>query len=442
MKTTIIFFLAALAVASIPAIAAGAHQGVTIDGKLNCPTISTLGGRAYLHITIEAPSIASSKRRPMNLAVVLDRSGSMGDQAKMEYARKALNSLIDQLREGDIFSLVIYDDVVEVLHRAQRVGNTERLKGLVERVSPRGSTNLGGGMVEGFRQVERHARKEFVNRVILLSDGLANQGVTDPHELNRIARRYRGKSISLTTMGVGVDYNENLMVGLSESGGGSYYFIESPRTLASIMRKEFNLLSSVVAQNARIELRPARGVCLVDVIGYEHKIEGDRLEIPVGDLYAGDRQELTVELDIPEGSGTFTAVRGSLRYEGTGLFESFPTFAAAVHYSSDMAVIEKHRDREIQAKADIALSTRKVEQAMQAMDQGDMEEAAVELKAAETMIAASIASAPSGAGAGVLLQQRSRLEQYQQMLKDSVDDGRRAKKAIQYENYRMLRNKQ
>jgi hypothetical protein len=208
------------------------------------------------------------------------------------------------------------------------------------------------------------------------------------------------------------------------------------------MRKEFNLLSSVVAQNARIELRPARGVRLVDVIGYEHKIEGDRLEIPVGDLYAGDRQELTVELDIPEGSGTFTAVRGSLRYEGTGLFESFPTFAAAVHYSSDMAVIEKHRDREIQAKADIALSTRKVEQAMQAMDRGDMEEAAVELKAAETMIAASIASAPSGAGAGVLLQQRSRLEQYQQMLKDSVDDGRRAKKAIQYENYRMLRNKQ
>lgn len=442
MKTTIIFFLAALAVASIPAIADGAHQGITIDGKLNCPTISTLGGRAYLHITIEAPSIASSKRRPMNLAVVLDRSGSMGDQAKMEYARKALNSLIDQLREGDIFSLVIYDDVVEVLQRAQRVGNTERLRGLVERVSPRGSTNLGGGMVEGFRQVERHAGKEFVNRVILLSDGLANQGVTDPHELNRIARRYRGKSISLTTMGVGVDYNENLMVGLSESGGGSYYFIESPRTLASIMRKEFNLLSSVVTQNACIELRPARGVRLVDVIGYEHRIEGDRLEIPVGDLYAGDRQELTVELDIPEGSGTFTAVRGSLRYEGTGFFESFPTFAATVHYSSDMAVIEKHRDREIQAKADIALSTRKVEQAMQAMDRGDMEEAAVELKAAETMIAASIAGAPSGVGAGVLQQQRSRLEQYQQMLKDSVNDGRRAKKAIQYENYRMLRNKQ
>ncbi len=442
MKTIFTFLLAALAVAGIPAIAAGVHQGVTIEGKLNCPTISTHGGRAYLHITIGAPSISSSKRRAMNLSVVLDRSGSMGDQAKMEYARKALNSLIDQLREGDIFSLVIYDDVVEVLHRAQRVGNTERLKGLVERVSPRGSTNLGGGMVEGFRQVERYAGKEFVNRVILLSDGLANQGVTDPHELNRIARRYRGKSISLTTMGVGADYNENLMVGLSESGGGSYYFIESPRTLASIMRKEFNLLSTVVAQNARIELRPGRGVRLIDVIGFEHRSEGDRLEIPVGDLYAGDRRELTVELDIPEGSGTLTAVRGSLRYEGTGLFESFPSFAAAVHYSNDVAIIEKHRDREIQAKADVALSTRKVEQAMQAMDRGEMEEAAIELKAAEAMIATSIVNAPSGAGAGVLLQQQSRLELYQNMLKDSVDDGRRAKKAIQYENYRMLRNKQ
>ncbi|MEX1276751.1 MAG: VWA domain-containing protein [Bacteroidota bacterium] len=442
MKTMFVLLLAACAAATTPTLAADARKGVSIEGKLNCPVISTEGGRIYLHLVIHATPIASSMRRPMNLAVVLDRSGSMGDQGKMEYARKALNSLIDQLREGDIFSLVIYDDVVEVLHRAQRVGSTERLKGLVERVSPRGSTNLGGGMVEGFRQVERHAGREFANRVILLSDGLANQGVTDPHELNRIARRYRGKSISLTTIGMGLDYNENLMVGLSESGGGSYYFIENPRTLASIMREEFNQLSTVVAQNATIELLPGQGVRLIDVIGYEHKAEGDRLVIPIGDLASGDRQELTVEVDIPEGSGSITAVRGTLRYEGKGLFESFPSFAATVRYSGDVTVIEKNRDNEVQAKADIARSTRNVEQAMHAMDRGDMDEAAGELKAAETMIATSIANAPAGAGAEFLLQQRSRLEQYQHILKDSVNDARRAKKAIQYENYRMLRNKQ
>lgn len=301
----------------------------------------------------------------------------------------------------------------------------------------------GGGMMEGFRQVERHAGKEFVNRVILLSDGLANQGITDPHQLNKIARRYRGKSISLTTMGMGMDYNENLMVGLSESGGGSYYFIESPRMLASIMRKEFHHLSSVIAQNAIIELRPGRGVHLIDVIGYEYNAEGNQFVIPIGDLASGDRQELTVEVDIPAGTGSITAVRGTLRYEGKGLFDTFPTFAVTVHYSEDLAFIEKSRDNEVQAKADVARSTRKVEEAMKAMDRGDVAEAAGELKAAEALIATSIANAPSsGAGAGFLLQQRSRLEHYQHLLKDSVNDARRAKKAIQYENYRMLRNKQ
>ena len=80
-------------------------------------------------------------------------------------------------------------------------------KRLVSDISPRNSTNLGGGMIEGFRQVERHRSREYVNRVILLSDGLANQGVTDPRELNRIARNHRDETISLTTMGVGLDYN-------------------------------------------------------------------------------------------------------------------------------------------------------------------------------------------------------------------------------------------
>lgn len=442
MRTVIMFMLAACVAAAFPAHADQKPKGISLEGKLNYPVVSTEGGRVYLHLTINAPPLASPKRRPMNLAVVLDRSGSMGDERKMEYARKALQSLIDQLREGDVFSLVIYDDVVEVLHKAQRVGHTDRLKGLIERVAPRGSTNLGGGMLEGFRQAERFAGREFINRVILLSDGLANQGVTDPHSLNKIARRYRNKSISLSTMGVGMDYNEDLMVGLSESGGGSYYFIESPRTLASIMRKEFNLLSSVVAQNAVLELQPGKGIRLLDVIGYDHTSEQGGERIPVGDLVSGDRQEVTVELDLPEGTGTATAIQGTLHYEGKDLGGSSPSFTTTIRYSSDKEAVEKNRDQDIQAKADVARSTRNVEQAMEAMDRGEMEMAAKELKAAEDMISASIATAPSGAGAAPLLQQRSRLEQYQHLLKDSTSDARRAKKVIQYDQYRMLRNKQ
>jgi Ca-activated chloride channel family protein len=178
-----------------------AEGPIVMEGRLNCPYISSSGGRIFLQITLTTRDFVLPERRPMNLCVVLDRSGSMADEGKITYAKKALYALIDQLTERDILSIVIYDHVVEVLSSAKRVGNKAALKRLIERIEPRGNTNLGGGMIEGFRQVERQFDRAYVNRVVLLSDGLANQGITDSWELNRIAGKYRSRFISLTTMG-------------------------------------------------------------------------------------------------------------------------------------------------------------------------------------------------------------------------------------------------
>ncbi len=409
--------------------------GIVLDGRLNCPYISHRGGRVFLQLSIVTPDIGTTKRRPMNLSVVLDRSGSMGDESKMEHAKKALFSLIDQLQSEDILSLVIYDDVVEVLKSAGPVGKKSELKRLIQRVHPRGSTNLGGGMVEGFRQAERYAGREYTNRVILLSDGLANTGVTDPRELGRIARRNRSKSITLTSMGVGLDYNENLMMTLAENGGGNYYFIESSHSLASIMNKEFNRMSKVIARNAALELTLGKGVTLKNVIGCESDNERDHYTLPIGDLYSSDRREFTVELEIPEGSLSAFVASGTLRYDSDqSWLQSTPSFTTTIHYTTDAAVIEKNRDLETQAKADIALSTRKVERAMEALDEGKPEEAAKEIDDARQMILSSPA-AGSSAGAGILGDQASKLDSFQKTLKDS--DAKKAKKSIQYENYKV-----
>jgi len=416
------------------------HGGIVLDGKLNCPYISHRGGRVFLQLSIVTPNIGTTKRRPMNLSVVLDRSGSMGDESKMEQAKKALYSLIDQLHNEDILSLVIYDDVIEVLKSAGRVGNKSELKRLIQRVHPRGSTNLGGGMVEGFRQAERFANREYSNRVILLSDGLANTGITDSRELGRIARRYRSKSITLTSMGVGLDYNENLMMSLAEYGGGNYYFIESSHSLASIMKKEFNLMSSIVARNAALELTLGKGVVLRDVIGYESGSAKDRYTLPIGELYSSDRREFTVELEIPEGSQSSFVASGTLRYDSDEAFmQNTPSFSTTIHYTTELAVIEKNRDLKTQAKADIAVSTKKIERAMEALDEGKPEEAAKEIDDARQMILSSPA-AGSSAGASMLGEQASKLDSFQNTLKDS--DARKAKKAIQYENYKTQKQKQ
>ena len=421
----------------------GSEQGISLNGKLNCPYISTSGGTAYLQISLTSSGRDDRKRRqrPMNIAVVLDRSGSMADERKIDYAKSALTKLIDQLHAEDLFSLVVYDDVIDVLRSSQRVGSSHRdLKRLISDIYPRNSTNLGGGMMEGLRQVERNLGKEYVNRVILLSDGLANQGITDPSELARIARNHRSRSISLTTMGVGLDYNENLMVALAESGGGNYYFIESPSQLASIMSKEFNSASSVIAQNAYIELKLGRGVKVVDVIGCEDFFDGGTYRIPVGDLVANDSREFTVELSIPEGTGVQTVATGTLHCECSA-FASRPSFSARVNYTREVAMIEKNRDMETQAKADIAVSTRTVEKAMKALDEGRGEEAKSELSAARQMLMSSPAASYGGASGAAVQEQAARLDSFNQILDDKEVDARRAKKSIQYENYQIQKKK-
>lgn len=407
---------------------------IRLDGKLNYPCIGSDGGTAYLQVSVVTTSQPIPDRPHLNLAVVLDRSGSMAEEGKMQNAKAALRALIDQLDDDDIFSLVIYDDVVDVIRPAARVGSKQQLKCLVDEVYPRGWTNLGAGMLEGYAQVTHYARPRLTNRVVLLSDGLANRGITDLSELSGIARSYRNRSISLTTMGVGLDYNENLMLALSECGGGNYYFIESARNIAAVMQSEFRRLSCVLAQNACIHFSLGHDVRVIDIIGAEGRSVTDRYDIPVGDLYAGQRREFTVVLDIPPGSGTMTVVSGWLTYESEMAGFGHPTFAAKVRYTRDLAERDRNRDMDIQAKGDIALSTRGVERAMKALDAGRPEEAAAAIAGAKDVLSASPAM---GSDAGAVIRVQSlKLDEYKATVNNRSIDGRKVKKSIQYDNYR------
>lgn len=407
---------------------------ITLEGRLNCPYISYRGGTSYLQVSITVKNAWTPRRKPMNLSIVLDRSGSMAEEGKIENAKKALYTLIEQLGSDDIISIVIYDDVIDVLSGAHKAVNKNAMMQLVAGIYPRGSTNLGGGMMEGFRQVERNASNEYVNRVILLSDGLANQGITNPAALERIAQRYRARSISLTTMGVGLDYNENLMSALSESGGGNYYFIEHASDLASFVRNELNALTSVAAQNASVDLTLGANVRIKQIIGCEYHVDGNSAVIPVGDIYNGERREFTVVLEIPEGTKDLLAASGVLNYESAESIHLSPSFSVLLHYTKDVAEIETHRDWEVEGKAGAAISTLRVDQAMISLDEGNSDKAAAELQSAAASLSASPVSIHGGAGAAAIQGQLQKMESYISILKDSTGDSRRAKKAIQYDN--------
>lgn len=415
---------------------------ITVSGTLTSTCIPTAGGTVFLQLSIDAKGFALPDRsyRPMNIAVVLDRSGSMEEERKLDFAKQSVLALIDRLSSADYLSIIIYDNEVGTLLPTQRVTDKERIKRLVRDIYPSGATNLGGGMLEGFRQLEPMLDREMVNRVMLLSDGLANRGITDPGELNRYVRSYRLRGISLTTIGVGLDYNENLMMSLAETGGGNYYFVESPAQLASIFNNEIRSASYVVAQNASIELKLGAGVRINDVIGYEWRREGNRVLIELGDVYADEHRELTAEVVIAEGRGRRNVVSGMVLSKG--MKQKHSGFSIDIRHSDDVAEIEKSRDWDVQGKADIALSTLKVERAMKALDEGRREEAAEIIGTTMRELSAAPSGSKSEIAAPAIQEQIESLRSYEKEMKDERSDAKRVKKSIQYKNYQTQKKKE
>jgi len=154
------------------------------------------------------------RRTPLNLAVVLDKSGSMTG-AKLEKTKQAAWQLVNRLAPDDIFSLVVFSDEARVLVPAQRVGDKEALKEKIDHIEADGSTALYAGVKAGARQMEEYLSSKRINRVILLSDGLANIGPSSPRDLRRLGRQLAESGMAVTTIGVGDDYNEDLMAGLA-----------------------------------------------------------------------------------------------------------------------------------------------------------------------------------------------------------------------------------
>ncbi|MCA9912949.1 MAG: VWA domain-containing protein [Anaerolineae bacterium] len=178
-------------------------------------------------------------RRPLNVSLVIDRSGSMAGE-KIDYTRQAAQFLVQHLSRRDIFSVVLYNDKVETLLEPEPVLNKDRVMQSLDKMRVRGTTNLSGGWLQGCQHVAENQGGGKLNRVILMTDGLANRGVTDPNQLVQMSRQKQLEGISTTTMGMGTDFNEDLLIEMAHAGGGAYYFIESPEVAPQIFQEELS----------------------------------------------------------------------------------------------------------------------------------------------------------------------------------------------------------
>lgn len=253
--------------------------------------------RALLKITGKAPE--KVEHVPLNLSIVLDRSGSM-DGEPLEQAKEAAVLLVRRLWPEDVVSVVAYDDEVETVAEPATGKAQADLVERIRSIETQGCTNLSGGWLRGRELVAGGKREGAANRVLLLTDGLANVGITEPDQLVGLCRAALDQGITTTTIGFGQGYDEVLLRRMAEAGGGSTYYIEDPDQAPAIFAEEIEGLLSLTAQNLTVDLRPASAARLI-VIHHRypsHPTE-DGVRIELGDLYARTPRMLLAEFLVP-----------------------------------------------------------------------------------------------------------------------------------------------
>ena len=215
----------------------------------------------YALLEVTAPPAAEVPVRPrVNVAFVLDRSGSMAGQ-KIDLAKDAIREGIERLAATDRFAVVVYDDRIEVVS-AGRIADPDARRACMRALRPidaRGTTNLGEGWLRGAEQVASALDSEAVNRVLLLTDGLANVGMTDPAELTRHAVELRARGVATSTFGVGEDFNERLLGAMADAGGGVYRFIGRAEQIPELIRSEVGELLEVTARAVTLRIACPEG---------------------------------------------------------------------------------------------------------------------------------------------------------------------------------------
>lgn len=240
-----------------------------------------------------------TQRRPLNLSLIIDHSGSMAGQ-KLDYTRQAAQFLVQNLSAEDILSIVLYNDSVETLLYPENVLRKDVINQQISTITASGTTNLSGGWLQGCQHITTNYDTNFVNRAILMTDGLANRGVTKHEQLVKLATQKYGEGISTTTMGLGDDFNEELLTDMAQHGGGAFYFIESPEVAPTIFHEELNGLLNVVGQNLAIKITPAPDVLINQQLNaYTFEMAQASHLYRLGDIFAKEVKALLLEISIP-----------------------------------------------------------------------------------------------------------------------------------------------
>ncbi|QSQ16685.1 vWA domain-containing protein [Myxococcus landrumensis] len=394
---------------------------LTMTSRLSHPYVPSGTSEVFATVDLTGAEVPGAKRSPVNLALVIDRSGSMSGY-KLAQAKQAARHLVGLLREEDRLAIVHYGSDVKSLPAASVTpAQRERMLQYVDGIWDDGGTNIGAGLSAGRFQLST-AQSEFkVNRLILMSDGQPTEGITDNDGLTRLVQELRASGVTVSSIGVGTDFNEDLMQGFAEYGGGAYGFLEDAGQLAALFQKDLQQASTSVARGVSLTFTLPPGTSLGEVLGYNARQSGNQVTVALPDFSAGQLERVVVRL-VTTGESVGQTVRVlDLKLVYTDLIRNVGT-----ENNAALSAVVTDRAEEVLARQDKdatlysvrARSAANLKKAAEAMSEGRREEAALYIRQNQDMFDQASAVAGPAAVAPEKAAQQATLDEYESATSD------------------------
>jgi Ca-activated chloride channel homolog len=339
--------------------------------------------RRYVLVSFSAPEAPrASTRQPVNIAFVLDRSGSMGG-SKIALAKQALVKALHMLRASDRFAVIFYDSRIDVVvpstpATGEAIATAVRQ---VEAIEADGNTNLAGGWLSGCEQIARHLDAAQIGTCLLLTDGQANWGITDAAQLETHARELRSRGVATSTLGLGHDFNEDLLQRMADAGGGRSYYIETAVQIGDTLTSELGETLQTVARGAILRVKAPSGVKVDTLNAFEvSRLDELATGIRLGNLVSRQIVSVVVRLAFPpEPNGTTAVAFFSVSDEASVL--SFPETDVIWTYASDADNDQQRRNVAVDREVARLYAAKAREEALELNRAGEFERAQRRLNA-------------------------------------------------------------
>ncbi len=357
--------------------AAQAKQ-VQMDVALSNPYLEAgKKNTTFLKVGLTGFEADAKSRAPVNVALVIDKSSSMGGE-KIAQARNAAKMAVERLQEDDIVSIVAYDSNVQVLVPATKLTDKSQVLRRIDQLQAGGTTALFAGVSKGAAELRKFLAKDRVNRVILLSDGQANVGPKTPGELGELGESLVKEGISVTTIGLGLGYNEDLMAKLAFESDGNHIFVEDEEQLVAIFDEEFGDILSVVAQEVVVKIDCADGIRPVRMLGREADISGAKVITTLNQIYSGQEKYILLEVEVAEGEADATRDVATVNVIYANMATQTRDELASklsVRFTASTELAVKQQNKGVMAACVLQIASDQNRLAVRLRDEGKVEEA-------------------------------------------------------------------